>query len=298
MPAQIIDGKAIAEQVRQEIKAEVDQLRDKYGTVPGLAAIIVGERKDSQTYVRLKHKAAAECGFQSFNIELPEDVAQEELERTIEGLNAREDCNGILVQLPLPSHINENAALAKVAPGKDVDALLPINVGYLHCKGRDPLFLPCTPSGVIELLVRSGVPIAGKRAVVLGRSNIVGAPAAALLMKHNATVTVVHSSTPVDDIIDFVSHADIVVAAMGKPGFVKGEWIKEGAAVIDVGTTPVDDPSKKSGYRLAGDVCFETAAQRAGFLSPVPGGVGPMTIAMLLKNTLRGFRNKMEAKEQ
>lgn len=295
MPAQIIDGKAIAATIREEMRAEVDAIKSKHGqdAVPGLAAIIVGARKDSQTYVRLKHKAAEECGFRSFNVELPETVTQEELEQAIAKLNAEPKCHGIIVQLPLPPHLDENSALEKIAVDKDADALLPINVGLLHCKGRHPLFLPCTPAGVIQLLVRSGITIAGKRAVVLGRSNIVGAPVAAMLMHENATVTIVHSATPKDVIAQLVREADIVVAAMGKPGFVQGEWIKEGAAVIDVGTTPVDDSTKKAGYRLVGDVCFETASQRAGFLSPVPGGVGPMTIAMLLRNTLQGFKKSI-----
>lgn len=298
MPAQIIDGKAIAAAIREEIKAEVDAITAKCGeaSVPGLAAILVGERKDSQTYVRLKHKAAAECGFHSFNVELPEDTTQEQLEEEIAKLNKDPRCHGIIVQLPLPKHINEHAALEKIAVDKDADALLPINVGLLHSKGREPLFLPCTPAGVIQLLLRSGVAIAGKRAVVLGRSNIVGAPVAAMLMQENATVTIVHSATPKEVIAQLVGEADIVVAAMGKPGFVQGEWIKEGAAVIDVGTTPVDDPSKKAGYRLAGDVCFEAASQRAGWISPVPGGVGPMTIAMLLRNTLKGFKKSVDKK--
>ncbi|EPY33686.1 C-1-tetrahydrofolate synthase, cytoplasmic [Strigomonas culicis] len=295
MSAQIIDGKAIAEAIRGEIKAEVDVLREKYHKVPGLAAVIVGERKDSQTYVRLKHKAAAECGFASFNVELPGDVSQAELEAQIVKLNENPECHGIIVQLPLPKHIDENRALEVVQVTKDADALLPINVGLLHCKGREPLFLPCTPAGVIEMLQRTNIPIEGRRAVVLGRSNIVGAPVAALLMKHNATVTVVHSATPMPVLEETVKSADIVIAAMGKPGFVQGSWIKDGAAVIDVGTTPVDDATKKAGYRLAGDVCFQEAAEHAAYISPVPGGVGPMTIAMLLKNTLQGFKNSVTA---
>ncbi|KEG12269.1 C-1-tetrahydrofolate synthase, cytoplasmic [Trypanosoma grayi] len=293
--AVIIDGKAIADAIRAEIKAEVDQLSATHGgKQPGLSAIICGERKDSQTYVRLKAKAAEECGFANFNVSLPASVTQEELEREVTKLNQNPACHGIIVQLPLPDHIDPNAALGKIAPEKDADALLPINVGLLHFKGREPPFLPCTPAGVIELLKRSGVTISGKRAVVLGRSNIVGAPVAALLTKHNATVTIVHSATPLEDIIDIVKSSDIVVAAMGKPGFVQGEWIKEGAAVIDVGTTPVDDATKKAGYRLAGDVCFETARQRASCITPVPGGAGPMTIAMLLKNTLASFKRSLD----
>ncbi|GET89393.1 C-1-tetrahydrofolate synthase, cytoplasmic, putative [Leishmania tarentolae] len=244
---------------------------------------------DSKKYVQLKHRAAAEVGMASFNVELPEDISQEVLEANVEKLNSDPNCHGIIVQLPLPKHLNENRAVEKIHPDKDADALLPVNVGLLHCKGREPLFTPCTAKGVIVLLKRCGIEISGKRAVVLGRSNIVGAPVAALLMKENATVTIVHSGTLAEDMIDYLRTADIVIAAIGRPGYVKGEWIKEGAAVVDVGTTPVTDPSKKEGYRLVGDVCFEEAAERAAWISPVPGGVGPMTIAMLLQNTLEGF---------
>lgn len=288
--ARIIDGKLIAATIRTAIREEVLILQEKCQCVPGLAAVIVGERKDSETYVRLKHKAAEECGYKSFKVKLPENVSQEDLEKSIEELNQNKDCHGIIVQLPLPPQIDGHAALLKIHQEKDVDAALPVNVGLLHTKGVQPLFLPCTPAGIIEMLNRSEIPIAGKRAVVLGRSNIVGAPVAALLMDCNATVTIVHSGTPLEDIRDIVRESDIVVSAMGKPSFVKGEWIKEGAAVIDVGTTPVDDPKKAAGYHLAGDVEFEKAKEKAGYISPVPGGVGPMTIAMLLRNTLYGFK--------
>ncbi|KAG5499472.1 hypothetical protein JIQ42_04945 [Leishmania sp. Namibia] len=289
--AQIIDGKAIAAAIRKEIKDKVAALREHHGgKVPGLASIIVGHRKDSQKYVQLKHQAAAEVGMTSFNVELPEEVSQEVLEANVEKLNNDPNCHGIIVQLPLPKHLNENKAVEKIHPSKDVDALLPMNIGLLHCKGREPPFTPCTAKGVIVLLKRCGIEMAGKRAVVLGRSNIVGAPVAALLMRENAVVTIVHSGTPAETMVEYLRTADIVIAAMGQPGYVKGEWIKEGAAVVDVGTTPVTDPSKKAGYRLVGDVCFEEAAARAGWISPVPGGVGPMTIAMLLDNTLAGFK--------
>ncbi|CAG9576294.1 putative C-1-tetrahydrofolate synthase,cytoplasmic [Leishmania major strain Friedlin] len=289
--AQIIDGKAIAAAIRSELKDKVAALRELYGgRVPGLASIIVGQRMDSKKYVQLKHKAAAEVGMASFNVELPEDISQEVLEVNVEKLNNDPNCHGIIVQLPLPKHLNENRAIEKIHPHKDADALLPVNVGLLHYKGREPPFTPCTAKGVIVLLKRCGIEMAGKRAVVLGRSNIVGAPVAALLMKENATVTIVHSGTSTEDMIDYLRTADIVIAAMGQPGYVKGEWIKEGAAVVDVGTTPVPDPSRKDGYRLVGDVCFEEAAARAAWISPVPGGVGPMTIAMLLENTLEAFK--------
>ncbi|RNF27256.1 putative C-1-tetrahydrofolate synthase, cytoplasmic [Trypanosoma conorhini] len=291
----VIDGRAIAAAVRGEVKAEVDALWARYGKRPGFAAIICGERGDSQTYVRLKKAAAEECGFATFDAHLPGDATEKELQAEVEKFNNNADCHGILVQLPLPGHINQNAVLEMIAPEKDVDALLPVNVGLLHFKGREPPFLPCTAAAVIELLRQSDVAIAGKRAVVLGHSNIVGAPVAALLTANNATVTIVHSATPLADLIDIVKSSAIVVAAMGRPAFVRGEWIREGAAVIDVGTTPVDDPTRKAGFRLVGDVCFEEAKGRAGWITPVPGGVGPMTIVMLLKNTLAGFRRSLFA---
>ncbi|KAK7201158.1 C-1-tetrahydrofolate synthase, cytoplasmic [Novymonas esmeraldas] len=289
--AQVIDGKAIAASIRAELKEEVVVLKARYGgRAPGLASIVVGQRKESQKYVELKHRAAAEVGIVSIDVQLPDDVTQEALEACVLELNSNPDCHGIIVQLPLPTHLVEARALAMIHPGKDVDALLPVNVGLLHCRGQEPLFTPCTAKGVLALLRRCGIVVAGKRAVVLGRSNIVGAPVAALLLRENATVTVVHSGTPEADVADYLRSADIVVAAMGRPGYVKGEWIQRGAVVVDVGTTPVADATKKAGYRLVGDVCFAEAAARASWISPVPGGVGPMTIAMLLGNTIESFR--------
>lgn len=290
--AQIIDGKQIAETIRLEIKAEVLRVQAERGgsavSRPGLATVIVGSRKDSETYVRLKHKAAEECGFNSIQITLPEDITEQALHDTIAALNADPNCHGMIVQLPLPKHINEVDALEKIDPSKDADGLHPMNVGLLNSKGRKPFFYPCTPMGCIELLKRSGVPIASKRAVVLGRSNIVGMPAAMLLMQNNATVTIVHSQTA--DAPSIVREADIVIAAIGKAELVRGSWLKPGAAVIDVGTNPVDDATKKAGFRLVGDVAFDEAVQVASFITPVPGGVGPMTIAMLLRNTLESWK--------
>ncbi len=290
--AQIIDGKQIAETIRQEIKAEVlciqAERRGSAVSRPGLATVIVGNRKDSETYVRLKHKAAEECGFNSIQIALPDDITQQALHDTIAALNADPNCHGMIVQLPLPKHINEVDVLEQIDPSKDADGLHPMNVGLLNSKGRKPFFYPCTPMGCIELLKRSGVPMASKRAVVLGRSNIVGMPAAMLLMQNNATVTIVHSQTA--DAPSIVREADIVIAAIGKAEVVRGSWLKPGAAVIDVGTNPVDDPTKKAGFRLVGDVAFDEAVQVASFITPVPGGVGPMTIAMLLRNTLESWK--------
>ncbi len=288
MTAQIIDGKAIAATIREEIKAEVEEMKAKHGKVPGLATVLVGERKDSQTYVRMKKKACAEVGITSFGHDLPADVSQAELLKVVQELNANPEVHGILVQLPLPDHIDEEAILAAISLDKDVDGFHPINIGRLSMKRRDPLFVPCTPKGCIELLLRTGVEIEGKQAVVLGRSNIVGLPVAMLLLHRNATLTICHSRT--QDLPGVVRQADILVAAVGRAEMVRGDWIKPGAVVIDVGVNAVDDPSREKGYRLVGDVAFDEAKEVAAAITPVPGGVGPMTIAMLLRNTLDGAK--------
>ncbi|RAL41493.1 hypothetical protein DM860_010287 [Cuscuta australis] len=290
--ATIIDGKAIAQTIRSEIASEIQLMSAKYGKVPGLAVVIVGNRKDSQSYVTMKRKSCAEVGIKSFDIDLPEDVHEAELIRKVHELNANPNVHGILVQLPLPKHINEEKVLSEISLEKDVDGFHPLNIGKLAMKGRDPLFLPCTPKGCLELLFRSGVAIKGKKAVVVGRSNIVGLPVSLLLLKEDATVTIVHSRTEEPE--RTIREADIVIAAAGQPMMIKGSWIKPGAAVIDVGTNAVDDPSKKSGYRLVGDVDFEEASKVAGWLTLVPGGVGPLTVAMLLKNTLLGAKRAVE----
>ncbi len=291
MTAQIIDGKAIAAKIRGEIAQEVAKLKEEHGVVPGLAAVLVGERKDSQTYVRMKKKACAEVGIKSIGVDLPESVSQEELIARVRELNADPEVDGILVQLPLPDHINEEAVLAEIDITKDVDGFHPINIGRLSMKGRKPLFAPCTPRGVIELLDRTGIEIEGKNAVILGRSNIVGLPVSMLLLHRNATITICHSRTK--NLPEVTRRADILVAAIGRAEMVRGDWIKPGAAVIDVGVNAVDDPSKKKGYRLVGDVKFDEAKEVAGYITPVPGGVGPMTIAMLLKNTLDGRKRRL-----
>ncbi|XP_028068796.1 bifunctional protein FolD 2 [Camellia sinensis] len=289
--ANIIDGKAIAQTIRSEIASEVLHLSNKYGKVPGLAVVIVGCRKDSQSYVSMKRKACAEVGIKSFDVDLREQVSEAELISKVHELNAHPDVHGILVQLPLPKHINEEKVLSEISIEKDVDGFHPLNIGKLAMKGREPLFLPCTPKGCLELLSRSGISIKGKKAVVVGRSNIVGLPVSLLLLKADATVTVVHSHTR--DPESIIREADIIIAAAGQAMMVKGSWIKPGAAVIDVGTNAVDDPSRKSGYRLVGDVDFHEACKVAGWVTPVPGGVGPMTVAMLLKNTLEGAKRVM-----
>ncbi|XP_066362425.1 bifunctional protein FolD 2-like [Miscanthus floridulus] len=286
--AQIIDGKAIAADVRREVAVDVAALSSAHGLVPGLAVVIVGSRKDSQTYVNMKRKACAEVGICSIDVDLPEDISEPALVAEVHRLNADPAVHGILVQLPLPKHINEEKILSEISIEKDVDGFHPLNIGKLAMKGREPLFVPCTPKGCMELLSRSGVSVKGKRAVVVGRSNIVGLPVSLLLLKADATVSIVHSRTP--DPESIVREADIVIAAAGQAMMIKGDWIKPGAAVIDVGTNSVDDPTRKSGYRLVGDVDFAAVSKVAGYLTPVPGGVGPMTVAMLLKNTVDGAK--------
>mmetsp|Transcript_14706 Transcript_14706/g.59792 ORF Transcript_14706/g.59792 Transcript_14706/m.59792 type:complete len:339 (-) Transcript_14706:243-1259(-) len=292
MAAEVIDGKLIAGQVREEVSAEVAEYTQQTGKAPGLAVVIVGTRKDSQTYVRNKRRACDKVGIASFLFELPENVSQSELVKVVDDLNNRNDVHGILVQLPLPEHIQSEEVLDTIKLEKDVDGFHPLNIGRLCMNGREkPLFIPCTPKGCIELLDRSNVPIEGKNAVVLGRSNIVGMPVSMLLMQRNATVTVCHRFT--DDLENKVRNADIVVSAVGRAGLVKGDWIKPGAALIDVGINAVDDPSDKRGYRLVGDIEYEAAKERSGWITPVPGGVGPMTIAMLLRNTLEAAKLAM-----
>lgn len=285
MTAKIIDGKKKAAHIREEIKTRVQKRRNEGKLVPGLATVLVGEDPASQVYVRSKRRACEEVGIQSFGHELPADVSQKTLEDVISGLNENPDVHGILVQLPLPNELDEEHALNTVSLDKDVDGFHPVNIGRLAQKGREPFFLPCTPAGVIYLLKDTLPTLDGMNAVVLGRSNIVGMPVALLLVKENATVTICHSRTT--NLEDLVRTADILVAAIGKPEFVRGNWIKPGAVVIDVGVNRVEDPSKEKGYRLTGDVAFDEAVEAAGAITPVPGGVGPMTIAMLLKNTLR-----------
>jgi methylenetetrahydrofolate dehydrogenase (NADP+)/methenyltetrahydrofolate cyclohydrolase len=285
MTAQLIDGKLIAQKVRDNVAAEVAKRTAAGKPKPTLATVLVGDRVDSATYVASKGKACQELGMGSSNHHLPADISQEDLEKVIRDLNADVNTSGILVQLPLPSHLNEERVLQLISIEKDVDGFSPINIGRLAQKGRDPLFVPCTPYGCIYLLEQSGVKIEGANAVVLGRSNIVGMPAALLLVGKNATVTICHSRTK--DLPSVIRQADILIAAIGKTEMVRGDWIKPGAAVIDVGINSKPDASKKSGYRLVGDVNFEEAKEVAGFITPVPGGVGPMTIAMLMRNTLR-----------
>ncbi|MCS6842728.1 MAG: bifunctional methylenetetrahydrofolate dehydrogenase/methenyltetrahydrofolate cyclohydrolase FolD [Caldilineales bacterium] len=287
MTATIIDGTAVAADIREKIKGRVAELYAATGRKPGLATVLVGEDPASQAYVRMKGKNSVEVGMESFSYKLPATATQEEVEGLVRELNANPAVHGILVQLPLPKHLNEEAILGAISLEKDVDGFHPVNIGRLVMKGRKPLFIPCTPKGCMVLLERSGVPLEGANAVVLGRSNIVGMPMAALLLHANATVTTCHSRSR--DLPGICRRADVLVAAVGRPKMVKGDWIKPGAVVIDVGVNRVEDPTAKSGYRLVGDVDFDEVKEVAGMITPVPGGVGPMTIAMLLQNTLDAF---------
>ncbi len=286
MTATIIDGKAVAARIRGEIAEAAKKLEASHSIRPGLAAVLVGDNPASASYVKMKRKACAEVGIESFGYELPKDTPQSELEQLVKDLNADPRVHGILIQLPLPKHLDESIILGTVSLSKDVDGFNPINIGRLAMKGREPLFIPCTPHGVIVLLEEAGVTFDGAQAVVLGRSNIVGMPAALLLVHRNATVTVCHSRTK--DLPAVCREADILVAAVGRPEMVKADWVKPGAVVIDVGSNQIEDPSAPKGYRWVGDVAFDEVKEVAGAITPSPGGVGPMTIAMLLKNTLRG----------
>lgn len=285
MTAKIIDGKAIAERLREEVAQGVKDLVESGGTRPGLATVLVGEDPASHVYVRMKRKACEKLGIESFHHELPADTSQEDLEKLVKDLNADPKVHGILVQLPLPSGLDEEAVLRAISIEKDVDGFHPINIGRLAQKGRDPLFVPCTPAGCITLLKEAGAKLEGANAVVVGRSNIVGMPAALLLVKENATVTICHSRTK--DLPGKCREADVLIAAIGRPEMIKGDWIKPGAYVIDVGVNRVDDDSREKGYRLVGDVAYEEAMEVAAAVTPVPGGVGPMTITGLMQNTLR-----------
>jgi len=286
--ARLIDGKAISAQIHSETQARTTALREKRGVIPGITFVRVGEDPASRAYVRMKGAKAEELGIRSETVVLDEKTPQAELLALIDRLNRDAKVHGILVQAPLPRHLKEDEIFSAIDFRKDVDGFHPVNVGKLLL-GQNPLFKPCTPAGVHELLIRSEVPISGAEVVVLGRGNIVGKPMAAILLqkdKHaDATVTVLHSRSK--NIADHCHRADILIAAMGQARFVKADMVKPGAVVIDVGVNRVEDPTAKNGYRLVGDVDFEAVRQVAGAITPNPGGVGPMTIAMLLSNTVR-----------
>lgn len=279
--AKIIDGKAVSARVRSEVKAEAEKLKQQ-GIEVGLAVVIVGNNPASRVYVNNKKKACEEVGFNSYEYALPEETTEEQLLELVEKLNNDDKVNGILVQLPLPEQINENAVINAIRPEKDVDAFHPANVGHIMI--GDFSFLPCTPAGVMELIAETGVDVCGKSCVVIGRSNIVGKPMAMLLLHKNGTVTVCHSRTK--NLAEICSKADILVAAVGKAGFVTPDMVKEGAVVIDVGM------NRNSEGKLCGDVDYAACFDKAGYITPVPGGVGPMTIAMLMRNTLTAAKMK------
>ncbi len=290
MPAELIDGKKLAEDMRAEIAREVAELSEA-GTVPGLGVVLVGEDPASQSYVRAKERACEKAGIYSDDNRLPADTSEEELLGLVDRMNDDPRIHGILVQLPLPDQIDEEKVLLRIRPEKDVDGFHPYNVGRMMLGQKG--FLPCTPHGVVQMLNRSGVETKGAHVVIVGRSNIVGKPLANMLLQkaegRNATVTVCHSATR--DIASITRQADILIAAAGRPEMITADMVREGAVVIDVGVNRVDDPSKKKGYRLAGDVNFEAVKEKASKITPVPGGVGPMTITMLLYNTLESARN-------
>ena len=292
MAAGIIDGKQVAADMRAEIKEQTATLRETLGIQPGLAVVLVGDNPASKSYVSAKEKACAEAGFASFDHRLPQDTSEESLLALIDRLNHDPAVDGILVQLPLPRHIDENRVIMAIDPEKDVDGFHPVNVGRMLI--GQPCFLPCTPHGILHLLKRSGVSTDGAHAVVVGRSNIVGKPVASLLLQKsalgNATVTLCHTHTR--DLAAFTRQADILIVASGRPGTVTGEMVCPGAVVIDVGVNRVEDPDSPKGYRLVGDVDFDSVRQVASLITPVPGGVGPMTITMLLYNTLEAARRR------
>ena len=291
MSAEMIDGKTISAQVNAETALEVAELKEKHGITPALAVILVGEDPASQVYVSRKAKMCVELGIRSEKIVLSAETTQDELLAVVEKLNNDPEIHGILVQSPPPPHIDEKAIVDAISPAKDVDCFHPQNVGRVLLGERDG-FLPCTPWGVTVLLERSGITTSGKNVVVLGRSNIVGKPMAALLLgkgySGDATVTVCHSRTK--DLAEYTRRADIIIAAIGKPEFLKGDMVSEGVVVIDVGINRVPCAETKTGFKLVGDVAFDEVAQKAAKITPVPGGVGPMTIAMLMKNTIRACR--------
>lgn len=284
MSARIIDGRALAERLQAAMAQDVARLREACGVTPRLAALLAGDNPASAQYVRMKRRACRKVGIDSLTRELDRDSGQAEVEDALQAFNADPTVHGILVQLPLPPQIDEQDALARVSLAKDVDGFHPLHIGQLAMKGRAPAFAPATPSGVMLMLEDAGVKLAGAHAVVLGRSNIVGLPLALMLQKANATVTLCHSHTR--DLPALARQADVLIAALGRPRFVQAEWLKPGVTVIDVGTNRIEDATSERGWRWVGDVDFERAREVAGAISRVPGGVGPMTITMLLRHTL------------
>ncbi len=290
MAAQIIDGRGIAAEIRKEIRKEVDSLKEA-GCTPGLAVVLVGEDPASASYVRSKERACEKMGIYTETLRMSEHVSQEEVLGAVRDFNSNPEFHGILVQLPLPGHVDESTVIEAVSPDKDVDGFHPQNIGRMVL--GTPKFIPATPAGILELLTRTGVEVEGKDVVIVGRSNIVGKPLANLLMQRslNATVTVCHTRTK--DLNSHTRTADILVAAAGSPQVITSDMVKEGAVVVDVGVNRVDDPQSERGYRIVGDVDFDSVAKVASAITPVPGGVGPMTVTMLLKNTVQAARDQM-----
>lgn len=293
MQAKIIDGKLIADRIRSNIADSAKAYEAKTGKKPGLGVVLVGDDPASAMYVRMKRRACERVGMNSEAMILPANSTQAEVENAVRQYNEDPDIHGILVQLPMPDHIDEEVVLNEISLEKDVDGIHPVNIGKLGMRGRQPTFTPATPTGAMILIEETGITIEGKRAVVIGRSNIVGLPISMMLMNANATVTMCHSRT--QNLRDHLKEADIVVAAVGRPEFIKGDWLKESAVVIDVGSNSVDDPTQERGYRYVGDVEFESAKDVAGHITKVPGGVGPMTITMLLQNTIKAAEKSIEA---
>ncbi len=286
MDKKIIDGNKISKKIYNEIKKEVTSLKEKYKKVPTLSVILVGDYAPSKIYVTIKRRRSEECGMNFHLYKFDDSISEKKLINLIKKLNRDKKISGIIVQLPLPKKFNTERILSFISPDKDVDGLHPINVGKLVL--NEDTFLPCTPAGIMELLHSTKYKIEGKNAVIIGRSNIVGKPIAHLLLKENATVTITHSKTK--NLEKIVKNSDIVIAAVGKPEFIKGSWIKKDSIVIDVGINRIPDKKSEKGYKIVGDVDFKNAYKKAKFITPVPGGVGPMTVAMLLKNTLKAFK--------
>lgn len=289
--AHIIEGQQVAQRIRAQVAQHAAEFKARYGFAPGLGVVMAGDNPASQMYVRMKQRASAEAGIESFTTLVDANTPHEQVEAAVKAYNDDPRVHGILVQLPLPSHIDEQKVLEQVSLEKDVDGFHPINIGALAMKGREPTFTPATPTGCMLLIQETGMTISGANAVVLGRSNIVGLPMAMMLLKANATVTICHSRTK--DLPGIIRQADILVAAIGQADFVKGDWIKPGAVVIDVGTNQIPDASQPRGYKYVGDVEYASANEVAGYITRVPGGVGPMTIAMLLQNTVKAARRMM-----
>ncbi|KAL5206846.1 hypothetical protein ABZP36_035055 [Zizania latifolia] len=280
----IIDGKSVADDIRFQIAEEVRQMKNAVGNVPGLAVVLVGDRRDSQSYVRYKIKGCEDVGIKSLLAELPGNCTEDEVVDSVSRFNEDPSVHGILVQLPLPHHMDEERILSAISLDKDVDGFHPLNVGNLALRSRKPLFVPCAAKACLELLLQSRIELMGKHVTVIGRSKVVGLPTSLLLQRHHATVSIIHAFTTNPE--EITQQSDIVISAAGVANLVRGNWLKKGAVVIDVGTNPIEDPTSDYGYRLTGDVCFEEAVRVASVITPVPGGVGPVTIAMLLANTL------------